>query len=180
MQASRSIARISRLSRIGLLIAMGLMLIMPVVLWFFNAGLLDQTQSQAMHWLNGTPLTLPKRFMGWAITMLPVSTVLVALLQLRKAFGEYLHGRVFSMDAINALHGAGVAGLVLVLVQGLVPPMMSVAMTYDFPKGERMLSIAVGFSSGGLLAFFAALMFLVVAWVMREARANSQDLAQIV
>lgn len=180
MHSAQSITRISNLSRHALLIAMVLMLVAPAVLWFTNLVMTTHAQPDAMNWLKGTPLTTPKRLMGWFITMLPASVVVVALWQLRKAFGEYARGRVFSLEAINALHGAGIAGLVLVLVKGLVPPLMSVAMTYDFPKGERMLSIAFGFSAGGLLAFFAALMFLVVAWIMREARANAEDLAQIV
>lgn len=180
MQSSQDITRISVLSRYGLLMAMALMLVAPAVLWFTDLASGTHVQPAAMQWLKDTPLTMPKRLLGWAISMLPASVVVVALWQLRKAFGEYAKGRVFSMDAINALHGAGMAGLALVLVKGLVPPLMSVAMTYDFPKGQRMLSIGIGFTAGGLLAFFAALMFLVVAWVMREARANAEDLAQIV
>jgi hypothetical protein len=164
-----------------LLLAIGFVILVPILAWLAFPDVLKMDEiGLAARFLNQTELTRPKQIMGLLVTLLPVSCLVYALFKLRRVFREYSKGRVFSLTAVRALRSVGIGGCALVLAQFLVTPLMSLAMTYDFADGDKNLSVVVGITAGGLLGFFAALMFLVLAWVMNEARQNAEDLAQIV
>ena len=164
-----------------LLLSVVITAVLPIIAWLvFPAAFQISSEGIAAQFLNGTALTLPKQIMGLLITMLPMSCLIYALFQLRKVFVEIAHGRVFSIPAIRSLRGVGIGGCAMVFAQLWVMPLMSLAMTYDFPEGEKQLSVSIGASSNGLLGFFAAIMFLVLAWVLSEARRNAKELAAII
>jgi len=163
-----------------LLLAIGLCIAMPVLIWTLSTPLVNLGNYGAMAILGERELALPKRLMGLSITMLPITFLLIALYNLRRVFGEIAKGQAFSDANTRALHMVGLAGCAMILAQAIAWPLMSLAMSYDFPAGERIFSISLGASPGGLLGFFAALMFLVLAQILQEAKRNAQDLAMIV
>jgi len=164
-----------------LLLAIGFVLLVQVLAWLvFPDVLLMDEIGLAASFLNETELTPIKQVLGLLISLIPTVCLVYALFKLRRVFREYAKGRVFSLIAVRALRSVGIGGCAMVLAQFLVMPLMSLAMTYDFPDAEKNFSVAIGITAGGLLGFFAALMFLVLAWVMSEARQNAEDLAQIV
>ncbi len=180
-QPAARVQLISTWCRHLLTLVIASVLIIPVVSWLIFPELLQlDDNSLVVSVLKGAPITPHKQILGFAITLLPALTLVYTLIKLRRVFGEYAKGRVFSLAAVQSLRAVGIGGCALVFAQFLVTPLMSLAMSYDAPAGEKQVQISIGASSGGLLAFFAAIMFLVLAWGMSEARKNAEDLAMIV
>ena len=120
----------------------------------------------------------PKRLIGFGLIMVPLSFTVLALVRLSGVFRRYSRGEIFSQSTADGLAAVGVWATAAVVAKLVMMPAMSVAMTYDNPPGERMLSIAL--SSNDFIFLVIAVTFLVLAWVMSEARRISDDLSQIV
>ncbi|PHR57134.1 MAG: hypothetical protein COA47_12040 [Robiginitomaculum sp.] len=180
MAENHQVQTVCRWTSHGLVLAIVLSILTPIIFWMTNTPFDDIGDYGAASLLAGHEITLTKRFLGLGITLFPIFFLSIALGKLRFVFGQYAQGQLFEQPAIDALRSVGLAGIGLVLAQGLATPLMSLAMTYDFEPGYRTLTVSIGGSPTALLGFFAALMFVVLAWVLDEARQNSEDLAMIV
>ncbi|MCG8442358.1 MAG: DUF2975 domain-containing protein, partial [Caulobacterales bacterium] len=119
-----------------------------------------------------------KRALGLALTAIPAGFAVAALTRLAGVFRRYARGEIFAQSAIDGLRAVGRLAVGAVVAKILVAPALSVAMTFDNPPGQKMLNLAL--SSNDLVFLIVAATFTVIASVMSEARAISDDLDQIV
>ncbi len=180
MHSLPSIQRLGRIMRIICLLGMALLFLAQTAIWIFPSTEAWQNTTEYRAYLHGHDLTLVKRGLGWAITMLPTGFSMLGLWFLSGVFAQYGQGKIFSHEAVNGLRRVGLAGMAVIPAVLLSNPLMSLAMTYDLGPGNREIAVSIGISNSGLMAFSAAVMFYSIAWVMSEARRNAQDLSQIV
>ncbi len=132
--------------------------------WLFGGGEVTGFRP----WVGGhiqvpQPIPAYSLGLGFLSSMLPGGLMVYALWQLRALFGLYGRGQIFTAENARRLRRFALAVL---------------AVTLGNPPGQRLLS--VGFSSSQLVTLFMGAMFLVIAWVMDEARELAEDQAQII
>jgi hypothetical protein len=116
--------------------------------------------------------------LGFLSSMLPAGLMVYALWQLRALFGLYGRGQIFTAENAQRLRRFALAVLAMTLASPLENTLTILAVTLGNPPGQRLLS--VGFSSSELVTLFMGAIFLVIAWVMDEARELAEDQAQII
>jgi hypothetical protein len=172
--------RLSTLSRVvrGLaLLAFPVLLSVPILLllnpqMLFPLGL-GQTAGMNLAHLAHGELTLATR-LRMAGSSLPLIAVGLALLwQLWALFGEYLRGAVFSARALQCLNRFAWLLLGLALAQPLSQALMSVAISWDNPPGQRVLMVHL--SSNDYALALGALVFIAIARVMTEAARVAEE-----
>lgn len=108
------------------------------------------------------------------VSMLPAAAGLYVLLQLWRLFARYRQGDVFgaATAGIFARFAWGVVGLAVMQIVGRA--LMSVALSWDNPPGQRMLSLSIDWKDYVLLLLGAAL--VATARVMTQAsRLNEEN-----
>lgn len=172
--------RLSTLSRVvrGLsLLAVPVLAVIPVLLllnpqMLFTLGV-GQTAGMNLAHLAQGELTLATRS-RMAGSVLPQVTVgLMLLWQLWHLFGEYQRGTVFSARALQCLNRFAWWLLALALAQPLSQALMSVAISWDNPPGQRVLLVTL--SSNDYALMLGALVFIAIARVMSEAARVAEE-----
>ncbi|MSP75935.1 MAG: DUF2975 domain-containing protein [Rhodospirillaceae bacterium] len=165
----------------------GLMIAVPVsaaAYWAMADGvaLRAEWQMAAEGWSLGrcvpndaadAAMTPAFRLIGFALTMLPVSAVLLALVNLRRLFRLYARGAMFGTSNVAAFRGLGWALILFGAAQFAFGPLSSLALSSGNPVGQRFLSVGVG--SDMVLAVVAGMVLVIVAWVMDEARRIDEE-----
>lgn len=172
--------RLKNLSRAvqGLsLLAMPVLVAVPVLLLLSPETLLSLGRdpvagTNLLHLAHG-PLTLAMRTRMAAVSGLTVATGLWLLWHLWRLFGEYRQGAVFSPRALASLRRFAWGMLALALVQPLSGALMSVAVSWDNPPGQRLVMVAL--SSNDYALLLGALVFLAIARVMTEAARVAEE-----
>lgn len=181
LPASRPLAdRLRRLSRWvrGLaLLAAPLLIVTPVLLLTAPEALLDmgfgEMSGLKLSYLAQGGLTLAVRWRMAAVTLLPVGLGLALLWQLWSLFGEYLGGDVFGARALACLRRFAALLFALSLAQPLAQALMSVAVSWDNPPGQRQLLVSI--SSNDYALVLGALVFMAIARVMTEAARVAEE-----
>lgn len=176
-----TIARISRVARVFHALWGILLVALPVltvaywvslnhVQWMFDPppGL------DAAH----RPLPGSALWGGFAASLLPLAVVTYGLVQLRRLFGLYRRGRIFTSDNVRCLKGFGVALILWPVVTPIYDALVSVALTFSNPPGQRLLAVGLQGTDVGLALIGGVL--VVMSWVMREGCRLADDQAQIV
>ena len=135
----------------------------------------DRFQSEV---LEAGPLSALQRLVGMVVSLPPVVMLCLAFRHLQILFGQYAQGAVFSNEAVRRLAGFGWALVLLVPVQFLTEPVVSVAVTLFNPPGHR--EIMIGFELYDTVALLIGGAVIVIAWVMGEARRLELDHSEIV
>jgi hypothetical protein len=144
-----------------------------VLFWAgFNA--LPQTMSAPFLINVATPtLGWEARAMACAASMLPVGALCYGFVCLRRLFGLYMEGRIFSPANVACYRRLGRSLLFWAAAQFLDGPLLTLALTSANPPGQHMITIGVG--SGELTALFLGGVVLLVSWVMDEGRRLEED-----
>ena len=170
---------LSRTVRGLVLLAAPILASIPVLLlvkpeWLPDLGLgLGQASGLHLSYLAQGGVTLAARMRLAAAGLPTVIVGLASLWQLWSLFGEYLRGAVFSAHALACLRRFGALLVALAIVQPLSQALMSVAISWDNPPGERMLLVAISSSDYALV--IGALVFLAIARVMTEAARVAEE-----
>lgn len=167
MEDQDRIRRISRrLARLCALIMIGVCF--SVALYWALAD----SAAMGWRWLGGIvephALTPSVRLMGFAVTLVPVAPVIAGLLYLCRLFGLYGKGVMFGAENVAALRGVGWSCLFFGGGAMLFHPLVALALTAFNPVGQHVITVAV--DSGSVVALVLGGVFLVVTWVMDEAR----------
>jgi len=118
-------------------------------------------------------LTAAVRWRLALVTLLPVSTALLALWQLWDLFGAYRSGDVFGPRPMTRLRRFGWAMTALAVAQPLSTTLASVAASWDNPPGQRMVAVILGSNDYALL--MSALVFVALGRVMTVAARLAQE-----
>jgi hypothetical protein len=168
---------LARTVRALVLLAAPILALLPVGLLVDPATVLQmglgEPSGLSMSHLAQGGMTLAVRMRLAAVVLLPAGLGLALLWQLWVLFGEYLRGEVFSARALACLRRFGALLLVLAFAQPLAQALMTVALSWDNPPGQRVLNIAV--SSNDYALVLGALVFVAIARVMTEAARVAEE-----
>ena len=174
----RRVRLISRMVSSG---ALGLMVFIPLILvgvWALAPESVLLSQSPKTYAVYDLPPL--KRALGLLVTLLPAAPGIYGLHQLRILMDAVRREQYFSNRAIVAMKGFAAAALWAQGLKVLSAPLLSLALTYNNPPGEKALAISFGFQFGELALILVAGTFFVISWIMSEAQRLADDNAQIV
>jgi hypothetical protein len=128
----------------------------PAIATLFDPGRLQSAV------LEAGPLSALQRLVGMVVSLPPVVTLCLA----------------FSTEAVRRLAGFGWALVLLVPVQLVTQPLVSVAVTLFNPPGQR--EVMIDFELYDPVVPLIGGAVIVIAWVMGEARRLELDHSEIV
>jgi Protein of unknown function (DUF2975) len=140
--------------------------------WLVGAGL---GEPMGLHWRVETAA---QRLRALLVSLLPAAAGQYALWHLWRLIGRYAQGDVFGPAAVAALDRFARGLLALVLAQLVARTLMSVALTWDFPPGQRVMAVSLG-SNDYMLLLFASVL-VAIARVMHHAATIAEDHAGFV
>ena len=121
------------------------------------------------------PITL---LLGLLVSLIPLSPALYGAVSLRRLFGLYEKGIVFSEQNVNCFRHIGYALLFSVAANFVFTFLISIVLSFANPPGERLMVARFGSSDIGTLLIGAVV--LLVSWVMKEAVAIEDERAHTV
>ena len=170
-----SISRLARLLETVCLVAALVVAPLTALYWAaFNLLPADLTREAAA-------LAVSPELPGWvrvlcfAAAMVPGGALMLALLRLRRLFGLYKEGSIFSLANVLAFRDLARALWIWAVCSVLATPLHSMAVTAANPPGRHMLNLGVGTTELELV--FLASLALVMARVMDEARRLDEEAA---
>lgn len=107
------------------------------------------------------------------IQMIPLSITVLICHKLAKLFRLYEQGYLFEVENIRLIKHIGIFMIVGELVQLIYQPLMTAALTFNNPPGERFASITLGTTNASTL--ITAFIILVVSWIIKEAHQLKSD-----
>ena len=123
--------------------------------------------------LNGLILSI-----AFSVNMAHAGILLYGVVRLRRLFGLYSEGKIFTGENIRCLRSFAWAVLIYAVLTPVMGTLLSVILTFNNPVGERALAISI--SSNDIQLMFIGAVFLVIAWIMVEGRKLAEENAQIV
>jgi len=169
--------RLSRWVRALTLLAVPLVIATPILVLLAPEVLLDAGFSElgglGLRHLSQAGLTAAVRARMAAVTLLPVGLGLALLWQLWTLFGEYLRGNVFGARALTCFRRFATLLFVLSVAKPLGTALMSIAISWDNPPGQRQLLVSV--NSNDYVLVLGALVCMAIAHVMTEAARVAEE-----
>ncbi len=149
-----------------------------IYLILFNlAGLLEWGSMAliipSVHVNNGSDFSLIHRLVILSIQLLPLSVTVLICKRLAKLFQLYEQGQLFEMDNIKLIKNISILMIIGQIVQIIYQPLITVALTFNNPVGERIASISLGTTNASTL--ITAFILLVASWIIKEAHLLKSD-----
>lgn len=178
MNNTQKIRRVSLLLRSGCDAYLILKPLLALVIWLNleeMAGDLSSQFSQPLRWEFIGPMNL---LAGFLVSCIPIALMMYGVWRLRLLFGQYRVGSFFTLENASHLHAFAKMLLITVILSPVIDVLLSVAMTINYPQGER--SISIDFSSNDLSTLFVAGVMFAVGWTMRESYRLATENAEFV
>lgn len=123
-------------------------------------------------------LPLTTRLLAGAIGLAQASIAVFAVWRLRRLFSLYADGLIFTAANTRCMRHFAAAVFAFAIAKPITGALLSVVLTMNNPPGHRQLAITAG--SSELTTLFIGGVFLIIAWIMDEARAMAEEQAEIV
>lgn len=173
---SEHISRLQRVSGTFLLIFNILIFSTPILVlmyWiFFNQlpiGLTDELLAVPIN----KPLSFAMLLCGFVVSLIPLSSALYGLFQLKKLFKLYAQGVVFSKHNANYISRFSYGLIAWVVAKLVFVTLISVVLTFANKAGERMIVLQVELSDIAML--ICAAVIILISWVMKEATLINEE-----
>lgn len=101
------------------------------------------------------------------IEWLPLTITLLICRNLAHLFHLFERGDLFEQENIKLIKKISICMIVGELVQLFYQPLMTAALTFNNPKGERIASLTL--KSANLSTLITAFIILVASWIVQEA-----------
>ncbi len=125
------------------------------------------------HIQNVDSFSLIHRLIILIIQLLPLSITVLIFYKLAQLFHLYEQGNLFEQENIKLIRQISIYMIVGELVQLIYQPLITVALSFNNPVGERFASITLG--STNLSTLITALIILVASWIVKEAHQLKSD-----
>jgi hypothetical protein len=155
-----------------------MMILVPILTLFFwltvqtsNDIFLSTGMIQLEHDISSYtnhPLTLQTRFWALMASTLPSGILLYSLFLLKKLFKSYENGEIFTPQTTQYYRKLGFVFFYWVLGNIAYGGLISVALSFNNPPGERVLSLS--FTGFDILTIFCGFIVLLISNVMGEAQ----------
>jgi hypothetical protein len=167
-----NLSKVRRISKYFHFLFSVLLIVLPLyyILYWVLINHLPDTLISVNHSKSLVANELPIKFqvIGLLIALLPLSALTCVIFDVRKLFGFYKEGVMFSLDHVIIFKNTAKALLWWVLFSIIYESAKSVLFTAGNPPGSRLLE--VGFSSGEFTTLMVGGIVFVIAWVMDEGR----------
>lgn len=117
-------------------------------------------------------------YVTWLVTLIPATIVFWGLMNLRRAFYAFSENDVFNMTNVTLVKRFAFALILSAVLKTLMMSVVSVVLSANHPAGQKMLSLL--FSSYDLVTIFVGLMFWLVAKILIQAHALSEENKQFI
>ncbi|MBS0359612.1 MAG: DUF2975 domain-containing protein [Proteobacteria bacterium] len=148
--------------------------LLPIVLAYFTFFHLDSMIQNGMFnsmvpssKIHSTHFSLIHRAIVSAIYVFSTSITIIVFYQLSKLFHLYERGLLFELETIRVIRNISIFMIANALFQMLCQPLMTTALTYNNPVGQRFVSITL--SSSDFTTLLIAFIILVASWIVKEA-----------
>lgn len=119
------------------------------------------------------PLGLMPCLLALAACLPPTAALVRGFALLRRLFGLYGRGRVFSQDVVDCYRRLGRTLLCWGATLFLQTPLLALALSSANPPGRHVISVGIG--TGELTAVFLGGLALLISWVMDEGRKLDEE-----
>ncbi|AWN72783.1 DUF2975 domain-containing protein [Legionella anisa] len=107
------------------------------------------------------------RFVVLVIEWMPLTITILICHKLAKLFRLFEKGDLFEKENIKLIKQVSIYMILGEIVQLFYQPLMTAALTFNNPKGERIASITL--NSANLSTLITAFIILVASWIIQEA-----------
>ena len=114
------------------------------------------------------PLTSTTRLWALLASLLPCSVLMYALKQLIGLFRRYEQADIFSVLTVSYYQKLGYVFFYWALASFIYRGLISVALSFNNPPGERVLTLSFG--GMDMLVILCGFVVLIISWVMKEAQ----------
>ncbi|MGQ3887678.1 DUF2975 domain-containing protein [Legionella sp. CNM-1927-20] len=118
--------------------------------------------------------SLLHRFVILTIQSLPLSIKVMICYKLAKLFQLYAEGILFEQINIRLIKRISMYMIVGQAVQLIYQPLITAALTFANPPGQRIASVTLG--SANLSTLITAMIILVASWIIKEANQLKLDM----
>ncbi|MCV0398114.1 MAG: DUF2975 domain-containing protein [Rhizobiaceae bacterium] len=173
----RRLGRIRALSRLmaWLVLFTAAALVVGILAYWWTTPS-DLLRAQAGLTGPGLEIGAATRVAGFAISMIPVGILIFGLVYARQCFLAFADGEIFSRRAVGRLRAFAIAVAASAALKPVAGAALSVLLSWNGEGG----SVALRLGSDTLLTLIFAGLVAVIAWVMAEAVAISEENAQFV
>ncbi|HFS6879500.1 TPA: DUF2975 domain-containing protein [Legionella pneumophila] len=172
--------KIKTASRILHLIFLSLCWMLPILMAFFtffhidtmiHYGMFDQIISSSK--IYSKDYSLIHKAIIFAIQLLPLSITIFICHRLAKLFNLYEHGSLFELDNIKIIKQISVFMIIGEFTQIIYQPLITAALSFNNPAGQRFASITLG--STNVTTLITAFIILIASWIIKEAYELKND-----
>ncbi|STX51602.1 Protein of uncharacterised function (DUF2975) [Legionella busanensis] len=127
----------------------------------------------AVHIDKAMQFSLLHRLIILTIQFLPLSITIMICYKLAKLFRLYAEGKLFEQINIKLIKSISVYMIVGQVIQLIYQPLITAALTFTNPPGQRIASITLG--SANVSTLITAMVILVASWIVKEANQLKLD-----
>lgn len=113
------------------------------------------------------------KFLGFLISLIPTGISMFIFYFLIKLFGLYERGQIFSTPSVKYIRNIGITVLVGELVNPIYLALISAAMTWNNPAGERLSTISI--SGTNVAMVITAVLIILISWIMAEGHKLQEE-----
>lgn len=114
-----------------------------------------------------TPLPANTKFLGFLISLIPVTVSEVILFFLIRLFRQYEKNEIFNLDSVNYIKKIGRTLLIGCVLAPFHEALLSATLTWHNPIGQRIAVISL--SGTSVIIVLTSLMIILISWIMSEA-----------
>jgi len=117
--------------------------------------------------------TLLQKWLAFFIESIPVLISVAICYCFVRLFKLYEQGNFFSKKHTDLFHKIAYLIIGNIIAQPIRSALLSLALTFNNPPGERFISVSVDFSH--LVWLITALLIILISWIMDEGRKLQED-----
>lgn len=112
------------------------------------------------------PLYTDTKILGFIISLIPLTANLFVLYFLIRLFKTFERFEIFSIHSVHYIKYIGFTLLISQLLYPIQQALLSAAITWHNPLGERLMGFSLSQTNIGIL--LAAMFIILISWIMAE------------
>jgi len=121
-----------------------------------------------------TELSNTTKFLGFLISLLPVSMTMFILYLVSKLFNAFEHLDFFSANTVKYLKRIGFLIITnQILIHAVYCALITLVLTFSNPPGKRIIEISYGIGELNLL--IVGIIIILASWIMDEGRKLQEE-----
>lgn len=172
--------KIQRASRLLYLLFKSICWLLPITIAFLTFFKLDAMIHYDMFGsiisaaqINSTEYTLLHKTIIFFVQLLPLSITVLICHKLAELFNLYEKGVLFEIENIKIIKQISLLMIAGELLQLIYQPLITAALSFNNPAGERFASISFGSTNAGTL--LTAFIILIASWIVKEAHQLNKE-----